>query len=94
MLLIGSHADVLQKEGKDAENIISESFTDTSQSFYTEFPDSSVEMLGYRIAGNFRWVQIFAIFADRPASAKIKTAKKNALRRKLMTSLSAYVDTN
>ena len=30
----------------------------------------------YRIAGNFRWVQIFAIFADRPASAKIKTAKK------------------
>ena len=30
----------------------------------------------YRIAGNFHWVQIFAIFADRPASAKIKTAKK------------------
>ena len=30
----------------------------------------------YCIAGNFRWVQIFAIFADRPASAKIKTAKK------------------
>ena len=30
----------------------------------------------YRIAGNFRWVQIFAIFADKPASAKIKTAKK------------------
>ena len=28
------------------------------------------------IAGNFRWVQIFAIFAERPASAKIKTAKK------------------
>ena len=47
VLLIGSHADVLQKEGKDAENIISEIFTDISQSFYTEFPDSSVEMLGY-----------------------------------------------
>ena len=30
----------------------------------------------YRIAGNFRWVQFFAIFADRPASVKIKTAKK------------------
>ena len=30
----------------------------------------------YCIAGNFCWVQIFAIFADRPASAKIKTAKK------------------
>ena len=42
----------------------------------------------YRIAGNFRWVQIFAIFADRPASAKIKTAK----RWKLMTSLRAYVE--
>ena len=40
----------------------------------------------YRIAGNFRMVQIFAIFADRPASAKIKTAKK------LMTSLRAYVE--
>ena len=42
----------------------------------------------YRIAGNFRWVQIFEIFADRPASAKIKTAK----RWKLMTSLRAYVE--
>ena len=42
----------------------------------------------YRIAGNFRWVQIFAIFADRPASAKIKTTK----RWKLMTSLRAYVE--
>ena len=30
----------------------------------------------YRIVGNFRWVQIFAILVDRPASAKIKTAKK------------------
>ena len=30
----------------------------------------------YRIAGYFCWVQIFTIFADRPASAKIKTAKK------------------
>ena len=30
----------------------------------------------YRIAENFRLVQIFAIFADRPASAKIKAAKK------------------
>ena len=33
-------------------------------------------------------MQIFAIFADRPASAKIKTAK----RWKLMTSLRAYVE--
>ena len=30
----------------------------------------------YRIAGNVRGVQIFAIFTDRPASTKIKTAKK------------------
>ena len=30
----------------------------------------------YRIAGSFRWVQIFAIFENRPASAKIKTVKK------------------
>ena len=32
----------------------------------------------YRIGGNnyFRWVQIFVIFVDRPASAKIKTMKK------------------
>ena len=30
----------------------------------------------YRIAGNFRWVQIFVIFADKPAFAKIKPAKK------------------
>ena len=30
----------------------------------------------YRIAGNFHWVQIFAIFADRPASAKILNGKK------------------
>ena len=29
----------------------------------------------YCIAGNFRWVQVFAIFADRPASAKIKAVK-------------------
>ena len=40
----------------------------------------------YRIAGNFRWVQIFAIFADRPASAKIKTAKKYT-KIEIMTSL-------
>ena len=47
----------------------------------------------YRIAGNFRWVQIFAIFADRPASAKIKTAKK-CTKMEIVTSLRAYVDTN
>ena len=45
----------------------------------------------YRIAGNFRWVQIFAIFMDRPASARIKL-QKNTSRWKLMTSLPAYVD--
>ena len=48
----------------------------------------------YRIAGNFRWVQIFAIFADRPASTKIKTAKK-CTKMEIVTSLRAYVvDTN
>ena len=31
----------------------------------------------YRIVGYFRWVQIFAIFADRPPSVKIKTTKKS-----------------
>ena len=30
----------------------------------------------YCIVGNFRWVQIFKIFADRPTSMKIRTAKK------------------
>ena len=29
----------------------------------------------YRIAGNSRMVQIFAVFADRAAAAKIRTAK-------------------
>ena len=38
----------------------------------------------YRIAGNFRCVQIFAIFADRPASTKIF--------EKMMMSLRAYVE--
>ena len=27
--------------------------------------------VSYRIVGNFRWVQIFEIFVDRPASTKI-----------------------
>ena len=31
--------------------------------------------LRYRIAGNFRGVQIFAVFADRQGTAKIKTMK-------------------
>jgi len=47
----------------------------------------------YRIAGNFRWVQIFTIFVDRPASAKIKTTKK-CTKMEIVTSLRAYVDTN
>ena len=38
----------------------------------------------YRIAGNFRWVQIFMIFMDRPASAKIK------MRKFLLKSLDAF----
>ena len=29
----------------------------------------------YRIAGNFRWVQTFVVFADRPATGKIRTMK-------------------
>ena len=47
VILVGSHADVLQKEGKDADQILSEIFTDISQSFYAKFPDTSVEMFGY-----------------------------------------------
>ena len=47
VVLIGSHADILQREGRDAEQTLSEIFTDVSQSFYSEFPDSSVEMFGY-----------------------------------------------
>ena len=39
-------------------------------------PKKGVPILIYSIAGNFRWVQIFAMFADRLAYAKIKTAKK------------------
>ena len=29
----------------------------------------------YRIAGNFRWVQMFVIFMDRPAPRKYKPRK-------------------
>ena len=47
VLLIGSHADVLQGEGRDADKVLSEIFTDISQSFYSEFPETSVEMFGY-----------------------------------------------
>ena len=39
-------------------------------------PGPATNDVKYRIAGNFCWVQIFAIFADRPTSVKIKTAKK------------------
>ena len=47
VVLIGSHADVVQKEGQDADKILSEIFTDISQSFYAEFPETHVEMFGY-----------------------------------------------
>jgi len=47
VVLIGSLADVLQIEGKDAEQTLGEIFSELSQSFYSEFPDTSVEMFGY-----------------------------------------------
>ena len=47
VVLIGSHADVLQREGRDAEQILSEIFIDVSRTFYSQFPDTSVEMFGY-----------------------------------------------
>ena len=47
VFLVGSHADVLQREGRDADKILSEVFTDISQSFYAEFPEALVEMFGY-----------------------------------------------
>ena len=47
VVLIGSHADVLQREGKDANQTLNQIFTDVSQSFQSEFPDTSVEMFGY-----------------------------------------------
>ena len=47
VILVGSHADVLKKEEKDADQILSEIFTDISNSFYDEFPETSVEMFGY-----------------------------------------------
>ena len=47
VLLIGSHADVLQGNGRDADKILSEIFTDIAQSFYAEFPETLVEMFGY-----------------------------------------------
>ena len=47
VLLIGSHADVLQKEGKDANQVLSVVFTNISQSFYAEFPETLVEMVGF-----------------------------------------------
>ena len=33
----------------------------------------------YSIARNFHWVQIFMVFADRPASVKIKMKKSTEL---------------
>ena len=47
VVLIGSHADVLQKEGRDPDQVLSVIFTNISQSFYAEFPETSVEMFGY-----------------------------------------------
>ena len=47
VVLIGSHADVLQKEGKDPDQILNEIFTDISHSFYTKYTETSVEMFGY-----------------------------------------------
>ena len=33
-------------------------------------------IMNYHIAGNFRWVQIFSIFVNKPASAKMKKCTK------------------
>ena len=47
VVLVGSHADVLQSRGKDPEQVINKIFADISGTFYTEFPQTSVEMAGY-----------------------------------------------
>ena len=46
----------------------------------------------YRIAGNFRVVQNFAVFTDRSASAKIKTAKIAASAISIAPCLSVHAD--
>ena len=47
VVLVGSHADVLQSQGKDPELVINKIFTDISGKFYTDFPLTAVEMAGY-----------------------------------------------
>ena len=49
-----------------------------------------MRIISYRIEGNFCWVQIFAIFADRPASVKIKTAKRYTKTEKKLMTLPVY----
>ena len=47
VVLVGSHADILQSQGKDPEQVVNKVFTNISGTFYTEFPQTSVEMAGY-----------------------------------------------
>ena len=47
VVLVGSHADVLMSQCKDPDQMINEIFTLLSDTFYSRFPQTSLEMIGY-----------------------------------------------
>ena len=55
-----------------------QAFINTAKEIYQKIQDGVFDVTNEVCVtgGNFRWVQIFAIFADIPASSKIKPVKK------------------
>ena len=55
-----------------------QAFINTAKEIYQKIQDGVFDVTNEVCftVGNFHWVQIFAIFMDRPASSKIKPAKK------------------
>ena len=47
VVLVGSHADILVSQGKNPDQVLNRIFTEISRTFYSEFSQTSVEMLGY-----------------------------------------------
>ena len=61
----------------------------------SQYLDIALPTGQYRIAGNFRMVQIFAFFTDRLAAAKIRTTKISMYSTlHVSTIASAYYITN
>ena len=47
VVLVGSHADILVSQDKNPDQVLNRIFTEISRTFYSEFPQTSVEMAGY-----------------------------------------------